>query len=93
MVMALALVHHLAIGNNVPFDAMAEYFSRIGRRLIVEFVPTSDGMVQQMMAGRADISGRYTEDQFESAFASRFRLDEVVTLTPSARRLFLMSAK
>ena len=92
LVMALALVHHLAIGNNVPFDAMAEYFSRIGRRLIIEFVPPSDGMVQQMMAGRADISGRYTEDQFERAFASRFTRDEVLTLTPSARRLFLMSA-
>ena len=91
VIMALALVHHLAIGNNVPFEAIAEYFSRIGRRLIIEFVPPSDRMVQQMMIARVQVSGGYTVDQFERAFSSRFTLDEVVTLTPSARRLYLMS--
>ena len=52
LVLALALMHHLAIGNNVPLGRIADYFARIARRAIVEFVPKSDPMVQQMMAGR-----------------------------------------
>ncbi|HZA97405.1 MAG TPA: hypothetical protein VE399_01420, partial [Gemmatimonadales bacterium] len=36
--LALALVHHLAIGHNLPLDRIAQYLSRLGRLLIIEFV-------------------------------------------------------
>jgi hypothetical protein len=35
----------------------------------------------------------YTIDEFERAFAARFTFDEVVTLSPSGRVLYLMSAR
>ena len=41
-VMALALVHHLAISNNVPLPDLADFFASLGRWLIVEFIPKED---------------------------------------------------
>jgi len=38
-VLALALIHHLAIANNLPFKQIAEFFSWCGHSLIIEFVP------------------------------------------------------
>ena len=48
--LALALVHHLAISNNVPLRQVAQYLSRLGRKLIIEFVPKSDSQVQRLLA-------------------------------------------
>ena len=89
-ILALALVHHLAIGNNVPLASVADYFSRLGRRAIVEFVPKSDPMVQQMLRAREDVFSAYSADDFERAFGDRFTIVERVTLAPSQRVLYLL---
>ena len=93
LVLALALVHHLAIGNNVPLAAIAAYFARLARQVIIEFVPKSDPMVQTMIATRPDMFEGYSVDGFEQAFASSFTIDERATLTLSDRVLYLMTAR
>lgn len=93
LAMALALVHHLAIGNNVPLDAVAGFFRSICRWLIVEFVPKSDPKVELLLKSREDIFDDYTPDGFEKAFLESF---EVVSRTPvrsSERVLYLMRGK
>jgi hypothetical protein len=92
LLLALAVTHHLAIGNNVPFAAIADYFARLTRRAIVEFVPKADPMVQRMLSAREDIFGEYTESAFEMAFATRFAIDERV-VSSSGRTLYLMTAR
>ena len=92
MILALALTHHLAIGNNVPLAAIADYFSRLGKRAIVEFVPKSDPMVQQMLRSREDVFASYSAEEFERAFSARFTINERVTLTPSDRVLYLLTS-
>ena len=42
VVMGLALIHHIAISNNVPLDKVAFYLAKLCRHLIIEFVPKSD---------------------------------------------------
>jgi hypothetical protein len=93
MILALALVHHLAIGNNVPLSAIAGYFARLGTRAIVEFVPKSDAMVQQMLSARDDVFESYSREQFERAFETHFSIDDRVTLAPSDRVLYLLTAR
>jgi hypothetical protein len=93
LVLALALVHHLAIGNNVPLPAIAAYFARLARQLIVEFVPKNDAMVQGMLAGRRDVFEAYAQQPFEEAFSSHFRIEERATLASSERNLYLMTAR
>ena len=92
VVLALAVIHHLAIGNNVPLDAVAAYFARLGRRAIVEFVPKSDPMVQGMLTSRADVFAHYTAEEFERAFSARFTIEQRAVISSSDRLLYLMTA-
>ncbi|MGZ8474738.1 MAG: SAM-dependent methyltransferase [Candidatus Limnocylindria bacterium] len=93
VLMALALVHHLAIGNNVPLEGIAELFARIAPRAIVEFVPKEDPMTQRLLAARPDIFERYTIDGFREAFGSRFRIVRESPVTDSPRMLFLLERR
>ncbi len=92
-VMALALIHHLAISNNVPLDDVASYFARLGRWLIIEFVPKSDSQVQRLLASREDIFPRYQREGFEQAFQTRYEIRDCQPIEGSERLLYLMERK
>ena len=89
--LALALIHHLAIGNNTPLESVADYFARLGRRLIIEFVPKEDSQVQRMLASREDVFDHYDQDGFEAAFSRRFRIERSEPIPETCRRLYLLS--
>ncbi len=89
LVMALALVHHLAIGNNVPLDRIAKFLARLCRNLIIEFIPKSDSQVQRLLATRPDIFPEYTRHGFEQAFSSWFLLRKSCAICDSERMLYL----
>ncbi len=89
-VLALALVHHLAISNNLPFPLLADFFSRAGQWLVVEFIPKPDSQVQRLLASREDIFSDYTREGFEQAFSKKFCLRDVREIEGSQRILYLM---
>lgn len=93
LVMALALVHHLSISNNVPFTQLAEYLAILGKNLIIEFVPKDDSQVQRLLASRLDIFDRYNEKCFEEDFSRYFKLIKKETIKGSKRNLFLFKKK
>ena len=88
--LALALVHHLAISNNVPLIKIAEYFSRLCHWLIIEFVPKVDSQVQRLLATREDIFPDYTQEIFENEFEHYFELKDSTKISGSERTLYLM---
>jgi ribosomal protein L11 methylase PrmA len=90
MVFALALIHHLAISNNLPFDKIAGFFSRICRSLIIEFVPKSDSQVQRLLSTREDIFPGYKQQAFENEFKRFFTIDSSAKIKGSERTLYLM---
>lgn len=90
LVMALALVHHIAISNNVPLDLIAKFFSDIGKFLIIEFVPKTDSQVKKLLASREDIFDLYHEQGFEEAFSKYFEIQKQEKIVDSARTLYLM---
>ena len=90
VVMALALVHHLAISRNVPLPRLAEFFARLGEQLIVEFVPKEDSMVRRLLATRRDIFPDYTVDGFRAAFSTTYEILEECPIEGTLRTLFLM---
>jgi ribosomal protein L11 methylase PrmA len=92
-ILALALVHHLAIGNNVPLVRIAEFFARCGPRLIVEFIPKEDSQVRRMLSTRKDIFPEYTRAGFEAAFEKIFRISDSAPIPESARILYLMESR
>lgn len=93
LVMALALVHHLAIGNNVPLTELASFFTRIGRYLMIEFVPKSDPQVQRMLALRRDIFDDYNQDTFEAAFGRHFIMLRKEPIQASDRTVYLFEKR
>lgn len=88
--LALALVHHLAIGNNLPLEKIAEFFHDTCRALVIEFVPKQDSQVQRLLANREDIFDGYTRAGFERAFQRYFTVLETVNLKESERVVYLM---
>ena len=88
--MALAVVHHIAIGNNVPLPDIAEYFSHLCERLIVEWIPKEDPMVVRLLASREDIFADYSQDSFEAAIAPYFSVERRESLRGSLRTLYLL---
>lgn len=92
VVMGLALIHHIAISNNVPLDRLASFFSSLGRFLILEFVPKNDSQVQRLLSTRADIFPDYHAAGFETAFSRYFKILECVDVKDSQRRLYLMES-
>jgi len=93
LVMALALIHHLAISNNVPLPVVAEFMANAGRWAIVEFVPKSDSQVKRLLATRKDIFDKYTEEGFEEAFALFFTTEQKVPIPGSQRTLYLFKRR
>ncbi|MFW5706275.1 MAG: SAM-dependent methyltransferase [Bacteroidota bacterium] len=89
-IMALALIHHLAISNNIPLHKIAEYFSELCTNLIIEFVPKEDSQVQLLLASREDIFQDYTKDSFIKAFSAFFQIITERNIEGSTRSLFLM---
>lgn len=92
-VVALALVHHLAISNNVPLSALAGFFHRIARSLVIEFVPKEDSQVQRLLATRADIFPDYHQAGFEEAFSSAFDIIRREPVPQTSRMLYAMRAR
>jgi hypothetical protein len=92
-VMALALVHHLAIAGNVPLVDIARLFAGLARWLVIEFVPRSDSQVQRLLGSRRDIFPRYDEAGFEAEFGRGFRVLRTEQLPGSERRLYLMERR
>ena len=93
LVLALALLHHLAISNNVPLDSIAELFSELANWAIVEFVPKSDSQVKRLLATRKDIFDQYTVEGFEKAFSAYFTCEKKEPIPNSERILYLLKKK
>jgi len=89
-VLALALIHHLAISNNLPLDRIAGLLSKICDSLVIEFVPKSDSQVQRLLSTREDIFPTYAQQTFESAFGEHFTIRSSVKIRDTERTLYLM---
>ena len=90
LVMGLALLHHLAIGKNIPFPLIADLFQRIGKTLIIEFIPKEDEKIKGMLKDKRDIYNNYTEENFTSAFSRYFIIQKKQPVGNSGRILYLM---
>ena len=93
VVMALAIIHHIAISNNVPLEKVADYLSRLGNHIIIEFVPKEDSQVKILLATREDIFLSYHIDGFEKAFTQFFDIVKKEQVGDSLRTLYLLKAK
>lgn len=93
-VLALALVHHLAISGNVPLDLVADGLASLtGKALIIEFVPKDDPQAQRLLQSREDVFDRYSLHAFEEGFRRHFQIVDRRPLPGSERILYLMTVR
>lgn len=92
-IMLLAVVHHLAISNNLPLPALAEWLSGLTDTLILEFVPKEDSQVKTLLATREDIFPDYNIAGFEQAFSARFEIVHKAPIASTLRTLYLLRRK
>jgi hypothetical protein len=93
LLLALALVHHLSLSGNVPFDRLAEGLAALGKHLIIEFVPKSDPQAQRLLRSREDVFEGYSLPAFEEAFSRFFEPVVRRPLGSSGRTLYFMERK
>jgi ribosomal protein L11 methylase PrmA len=91
--LALALVHHLAIANNVPLTDIAHFFHQTCKSLVVEFVPKQDPQVQKLLAFREDIFDGYSQARFEEACSTYFEIIDKAPVADSLRMLYLLKGR
>ncbi len=86
-VLMLALIHHIAIANNVPLDEVVEWVTSLAAGGVIEFVPKEDPMAAALLALRKDIFPDYTPDCFLAALERRAVITASRVLTGSGRLL------
>lgn len=93
VVIALALIHHLAISNNLPLPLIADFLHKTARYVIIEFVPKSDSKVQKLLSSRQDIFDKYDEVHFEQAMEEYFKLKSKNIVSGSKRTIYFYEGK
>lgn len=92
VVIALALIHHLAISNNTPLEHIVRLLHHISRQqVIIEFVPKEDSQVQRLLASRKDVFPQYHQAGFEAALAGYFTIEAKDQIPHSCRTLYCLT--
>jgi SAM-dependent methyltransferase len=89
VIIALAVVHHLAISRSIPLRLIAEFLSNHCHTLIIEYVPKDDPKVRELLAHRPDTFEKYNQQHFEEVFGACFTLLEKKDVAGTKRILYL----
>ena len=84
---ALALLHHLVIGKNIPLKSAIKWIINIAPTGVIEFVPKTDPMVKTMLMFREDIFHDYNLDNFIKLIKENGRVIKQSTITEQGREL------
>ena len=90
VILALGLVHHLAISNNTPLSYIFEFLSRLSRNVIIEFIPKSDSQVKKLLSSREDIFEDYTQEGFERVLLNFFKIVSLEKIKDSERSIYYL---
>lgn len=91
--LALALIHHITLSGNVPFEKSAEFFAKFSKRLIIEFPTREDSWVESLLVRKREFINHfdfYNEDNFEKGFLAYFQIERKEVIAGTSRILYLM---
>jgi hypothetical protein len=94
LTLALALIHHVSIGGNVPVAELLDWLHGATRSLVIEFVSPEDPMARRLLARkRPGDHPDYRADWFEQCLTERFDVLRSEPLAEGARTLYLAHPK
>lgn len=94
--LALAVIHHITLSGNIPFDMSADFFSKMAPNLLIEFPTRKDSWVQFLLDSKRDFKEHfdfYNEENFEKAYAVYFEIEKKETIDSSERILYSMKRR
>lgn len=92
-ILALALIHHLVIANNLPLSEICQFLAKLCKKLIIEFVPKTDSQVKKLLSTREDIFPEYEQKSFEKIFSQEFQIKKTQIIPGTKRTLYLLLRK
>ena len=81
--LALAFIHHIAIGRNVPLDMAVDWLVSLAPAGVIEFPHKEDAMVQLLLSQRPDIFPDYRNETFANLLSQRARIVKAVDVLPT----------
>ncbi len=92
--MALALIHHITLSGNVPFEKSASFFASFSKNLIIEFPRRNDSWVTSLLVRKREFINHfdfYNEAQFEKGYLKFFTLEKKEQIAGTERILYFFS--
>lgn len=94
--LALAVIHHMSLSGNVPFEMSAHFFASFSEYLIIEFPKLEDSWVERLLNTKGEFKahfGFYNINNFEKCYLNYFELIEKKSITSSHRVMYLLRRK
>lgn len=94
--MALAVIHHISLSGNIPFDFSARFFAKMAANLLIEFPTRDDSWVKFLLDSKRDFKDYfdfYNEENFELAYTNYFAIISKEVIPSSNRILYQMKRK
>jgi hypothetical protein len=89
LVLALALVHHVVIGANVPLAEFVDWLAELGAALVIEFPMREDPMVQGLLSRKREgLHADYDRATFERVLGDAFDIRRTEELGSGTRVLY-----
>ena len=89
IVMALAVIHHMAITFHVPLTSQLDMFRDLTPELIIEMPHADDPMVRKLLTNKRDgIHDDFTLEEFERLLNERFTVKSKMLLSSGTRTIF-----
>ena len=81
--LALAFIHHIAIGRNVPLEMAIDWLISLSPTGVIEFPHKEDAMVKLLLSQRPDIFPDYNNQAFATLLSQRARIVKSVDVSPT----------
>ena len=94
--LALALIHHITLSGNVPFEMSAQFFASFSKHLIIEFPKREDSWVTRLLNSKMEFKNHfdfYNIENFRKAYLEYFDIVEEKPVESSERVMFLLKRK
>ncbi|MFL1011266.1 class I SAM-dependent methyltransferase [Flavisericum labens] len=96
LTMALAVIHHMSLSGNIPFEMSAKFFASFSKYLIIEFPKRDDSWVKRLLNSKREFKEHfdfYNIKSFEEVYTGHFSIVEKVEINDSERVMYLLKVK
>ena len=93
LTLALALIHHLVLGRNIPLAEVIDELASFGGDAVIEWVDRADAMATRLLERKDETFDDYTLANFEEHLARAFTVEWKQPLASGSRILYFVRSR